>query len=242
LVSYESLLVGDPVLDNGVPRTRIQDGVLVVERGPSLVSNRASEGDAVGLARKSRLMEILTGEHLMVGGGSDPTTDPRVLFPDPAGGTAPDHTTMLNKAEKRLLAEWIDLGGQYYNDPNVSGVATISTLSSATFDQSVFPILQKTCATCHQPGGSGTGTTPTSFVNNRFVLTGSLEGDFNAALAMVGNVCDPTAPSNYLLVRPSGTTPHPANVLGAAFLPIGSPDYNTIKGWIDSGRIASGCP
>ena len=24
---------------------------------------------------------------------------------------------MLNAAEKRVLAEWIDLGGKYYNDP-----------------------------------------------------------------------------------------------------------------------------
>jgi hypothetical protein len=50
--------------------------------------------------------------------GPDPAeagSGARTAHPTP--GTAPDHATLLNAAELRLLAEWMDLGGQYYNDP-----------------------------------------------------------------------------------------------------------------------------
>ncbi|MFZ2987056.1 hypothetical protein, partial [Ideonella sp.] len=123
LVSYENLLMGEPVIDpaTGLPQTRLREGVPEVVRQPALVENGASEGDALGLARKSRLMEILTGQTLMAGSSartSHPT--PRTSLPatPPALPTViPDHSTLLNRAEKRLLAEWLDLGGQYTNDP-----------------------------------------------------------------------------------------------------------------------------
>jgi|HubBroStandDraft_1064217.scaffolds.fasta_scaffold01636_10 hypothetical protein len=35
----------------------------------------------------------------------------------------PDHTGYLTPAELRLIAEWLDVGGQYYNDPFVAPVA-----------------------------------------------------------------------------------------------------------------------
>ena len=70
----------------------------------------ASEGEALGLARKSRLDEIMSGQTLMAG------ADAAAAHPNPPA-TAPDHSKMLNAAEKRLLAEWIDTGGKYYNDP-----------------------------------------------------------------------------------------------------------------------------
>ncbi len=38
-------------------------------------------------------------------------------------GTTVDHTGYLTKAELRLIAEWIDIGAQYYNDPFVAPVA-----------------------------------------------------------------------------------------------------------------------
>jgi hypothetical protein len=38
------------------------------------------------------------------------------------GGTV-DHTGFLNAAELRLISEWLDIGGQYYNDPFVAPVA-----------------------------------------------------------------------------------------------------------------------
>ena len=139
MTSYDELMLGDPVIDpvTGLPKTRIEEGVLVIARGPALVDTAASEGEALGLARKSRLVEILSGENLMAGSAA------RTAHPNPPA-SAPDHSTMLNAAEKRLVAEWIDLGGKYYNDPfdAASGVRTLNGLSQATFEAQVFPILQ----------------------------------------------------------------------------------------------------
>jgi hypothetical protein len=67
----------------------------------------------------------------------------RIGYPTPPAG-APDHSTLLNKAEKRLLAEWMDLGGQYFNDPfdSAGRVRRIEGLSEATFLARVQPVLQ----------------------------------------------------------------------------------------------------
>jgi len=230
IASYDSLLIGKPQLDaNGQPVTRIEDGVPVIQRQPALVDTGASEGEARGLARKSRLTEIMFGEDLM----SDSSA--RAIHPNPPA-TAPNHAAMLNLAEKRLVSEWVDQGGQYYNDPfnGSSGVRTVTTLNQATFEAQVFPILMSTCAGCHQPQGSS--QTGPSFSNNRFVLVGDPVGDFNVTLTMVSDTCNPA--SNYLLSRPS-TIPHPAGALGqtTAVLPVGSSDYTTIANW-----IKTGCP
>jgi hypothetical protein len=197
-----------------------------------LVNTAASEGEALGLARKSRLIEIMSGQSLM----SDSAA--RTAHPNPPA-SAPDHTKMLNLAEKRLIAEWIDLGGQYFNDPfdAASGVRSISGLSQTTFEAQVLPILRSTCAaSCHQGVGSSNAPLPvgTSFSNDRFVLTGDVTGDYNVALTMISNACSPSA--NPLLSKPS-TVPHPANAAGSAgaVLPMGSANYNTIANWIAGG-------
>ena len=202
--SYDELMLGDPVLDatTGLPKTRIEEGVLVIARGPALVDTAASEGEALGLARKSRLGEILFGENLMAG------ADARLAHPSPPA-SAPNHATLLNAAEKRLVAEWMDLGGKYYNDPfdANSGVRQLKGLSQATFEAQVMPILRTTCAAgCHQAIGSSNSATPagTSFRNNRFVLTGDAEGDFGVTLTMITDACN--APSNYCLLY---TSPSP---------------------------------
>jgi hypothetical protein len=232
--SYEKLMLGDPLINplTGLPVTAVQNGVLVIERGPALVDNSASEGEALGLARKSRLIEILSGQSLMADSQS------RAAHPNPAA-SAPNHALMLNTAEKRLLAEWIDLGGQYFNDPfdAASGVRSISGLSETTFEAQVLPILRSTCAaSCHQGVGSSNSAVPVgaSFSNDRFVLTGDVTGDYNATLTMINNACAPS--SNPLLSKPS-TVPHPANAAGSvgAVLPLGSVNYNTIAAWIGSG-------
>lgn len=233
LTSYEELLLGDPVIDatTGLPRTTIRDGVPVIERGPALVETSSSAANTAGQARKSRLTEIMFGDTLLAGAAA------RTAHPSPPG-TAPDHATLLNAAEKRLLAEWMDLGGQYYNNPFSAGsaVRTINTLSQATFEAQVFPILRATCAaSCHQAVGSDPSVPAgASFRANRFVLTGDAEGDFNVTLTMISNTCN--AASNYLLSRPS-TVPHPAGALAQtqAVLPVGSAGYNTIAAWITSG-------
>jgi len=38
-------------------------------------------------------------------------------FEDPANNVTVDHSNFLNSAEKRLIAEWLDVGAQYYNNP-----------------------------------------------------------------------------------------------------------------------------
>jgi hypothetical protein len=230
LVSYEELLIGDPQLDaNGQPVTRLRNGVPEVQRGAPLVETSSGAASTAGQARKSRLTEILFGEVLLAGSGA------RAAHPNPPA-TAPDHATLLNSAEKRLLAEWIDLGGQYYNDPFGAGssVRTVTGLSQAAFEAQVLPVLRERCVGCHQPiGADGSGSTA-PFAGNRFVLTGDADGDYNVALTMVSDACNP--PSNYLLSRPSAV-PHPAGAIGqtTAVLPTGSAGYEAIAGWIRSG-------
>ncbi len=226
LTSYQELMVGDPVIDaiTGLPKIVIREGVPVVDRGAALVDTGASEGEALGLARKSRLTEILWGQVLFAG------ADARTAHPTPPI----DHTTLLTAAEKRLLAEWMDLGGKYYNDPfdSHSGVRVISGLSMDAFKSDVHPILKSTCAaSCHQAIGSNASTT--TFRNNRFVLTGDAEGDYNVTLTMISDAC--TAASNALLTRPS-TVPHPSgSTRTTAILPVGSAAYNTIASWVRTG-------
>ena len=236
LVSYEELLLGDPVIDaaTGRPVIRIREGVPEVVRSAPLVETSSGAVNTAGQTRKSRLGEIMWGQTLLAG------AEARVAHPNPpasvttgAGATAvtttiPNHGTLLTKAEKRLLAEWMDMGGQYYNDPfNANnGVREVATLSQASFVAQVQPILRKQCAGCHQAGVGNP--------RNRFVLTGSEEGDFNVTLTMVNNTCDVRA--NPLIYRPS-TVPHPAGDLNQinAILPVGSAGYNQIAAWISAG-------
>lgn len=230
MTSYEELVMGDPIIDEdtGLPQIVVRDGEPMVERGAALVETSSSAANSAGGTRKSRLGEILYGENLMAGAGA------RTTHPNPPN-TAPNHAAMLNKAELRLVTEWMDLGGQYYNDPfNPNGsVRYVNGLSESSFAATVQPILNRSCAaSCHQagnidpavPGGS-------TFRGNRFVLTGSTEGDFGVTLSMISNTCD--AASNYLLSRPS-SNPHPTGGTGPV-LPVGSPDYQTIATWISSG-------
>jgi hypothetical protein len=238
VVSYDELMIGDPLFDpvTGLPVTRIEEGVLVIARGPALVDTAASEGEAFGLARKSRLVEILWGQSLFSGSAT------RAAHPNPPS-SAPDHSTMLNAAEKRVVAEWIDTGSKYYNDPfdpSNGMLKIVNGLDQASFEATVFPIIKGTCAAyCHQAVGSSTSAVPigTSFRNNRFVLTGDPDGDYNVTLTMVSDACNPA--SNALLKKPS-TVPHPAGAASAAgipnaVLPVGSANYNAIANWIAGG-------
>jgi Hydrazine synthase alpha subunit middle domain/WD40-like Beta Propeller Repeat len=224
LTSYEELVVGDPVPDgSGRAQAVLVDGVPVIVRGPALVETSSSAANTAGQARKSRLTEILWGHSLLA------SIKARTTFPNPPA-SAPNHATLLNKAEKRLLAEWMDLGGQYFNDPfnSAGGIRDIGTLDLAVYIKDVEPILLRRCYNCHAAGAG--------IPSNRFVLTGSLEGDLEGTLSVINNTCD--APSNPLLRLPA-RVPHPAGNLTQtqALLPVGSADYITIATW-----IASGCP
>ena len=229
VTSYEELMVGDPVIDSvtGLPQIEVREGVPEVVRGVPLVETMG--GNAVGITRGSRLGEILYGEELKAG------AEARTAHPNPPG-TAPDHATMLNKAELRLVTEWMDLGGQYFNNPFDSSAMAANPLSETVFNTTIHPILSANCAaSCHQAGGvpGSTVAAGTSFQGNRFVLTGSPEGDLNVTLTMVSDTCN--AASNYLLSRPS-TAPHPSGAASAPVpLPVGSANYNTISSWIAAG-------
>jgi hypothetical protein len=231
VISYDRLMIGDPELDaSGRPVIFFDDGVPMLSRLAALVNTAASEGEATGLARKSRLIEILSGQALM----SDAAA--KTAHPNPPS-SAPDHSKMLNKAEMRLLAEWIDTGGKYFNDPfdPAGGVREVPTLSEDTFTASVYPIINATCAGCHAAVGStNTPTGKTSFTDNRFVLTGDPDGDFGVTLTMISDTCHP--PLDYLLARPS-TIPHPdgATSQATAVLPSDSANYATIATWISGG-------
>ena len=200
-----------------------------------MVETSSGATNTAGQARKSRLTEIVFGEALLAGAAA------RAAHPNPPA-TAPDHAALLNAAEKRLLVEWMDLGGQYYNDPFGAGsaVRSVTGLSQAAFEAQVLPILRSRCVGCHQPVGSeGTGSA-TTFSGNRYVLTGDADGDYNVTLTMVSDACAPA--TNYLLARPS-TVPHPSGALGqaAAVLPVGSAEYEAIAGWIGTGCPAGRC-
>jgi Hydrazine synthase alpha subunit middle domain len=229
LVSYEELMLGDPVIGaNGLPVTRIEDGVPVIVRGAALVEPMV--GNAGGIARASRLTEIMFGENLKSDDGA------RTTHPNPPN-TAPDHATLLNAAEKRLMVEWMDLGGQYANNPFDGGVQKVANLSQTTFEAQVLPVLRASCMDgCHLALGSNGASAGTSFLRNRFVLTGDVEGDYGVTLSMISNTC--VASSNYLLSRPS-TVPHPggATTQTTAVLPTGSAGYTAIANW-----IGTGCP
>jgi hypothetical protein len=112
-------------------------------------------------------------------------------------------------------------------------VRIVSGLSRATFDSQIHPILTNTCAQCHQPAGSDPSAS--SFQGNRFVLTGSAEGDFNVTLSMVNDACTPE--NSLLLSRPSA--PHPQTAATpTVVLPVSvdpASPYALIRQWILDG-------
>ena len=225
-LSYQSLLVGNPLLDaSGQPIINVNaDGEVMLEREEAAV--------IPGAARGSRLIERIAEQTLKA---NVSTTTQRAFCR--AGGvgclngaTWQNHVGQawsLNASERRLIAEWVDIGAQYYNDV-FDGSGSLRTpaasLSEDVFACRVQPILQSTCASCHQPGGGG-------FTANRFVLTGNTEADFSATASMVTNLTTPS--SSLLLYRPSrsatDTPPHPG---ATPVLPAGSANYTTIESWI----------
>jgi hypothetical protein len=223
MTSYQELLTGDPRIDpaTGLPVTVVRNGVPEVQRTSPLVETSSGAANTAGQARKSRLTEILWGQTLLAGAGA------RTDHPNPPAA-APNHALLLTRAERRLLAEWMDLGGQYYNDPFDAngGVRVVTALSEASFVTQVQPVLQAQCAACHQAGAGNPG--------NRFVLTGDDGGDYNVTLSLINDTCN--AAANPLLARPS-TVPHPAGATTqtTAVLPVGSAGYTQISAWISQG-------
>ena len=248
--SYSELMVGDPILDaNGLPTITIKsDGDIEIERERAPVS--------IASSRSSILMAVLYNQALKA--GARQITKSGVLTDEDIASISINHSSMTNASERRVINEWIDLGGQYYNtafiatagDAGSTGGTKLmqselrtppSGLSESVFNASVHPILMARCAQCHQAfGGNGaTGAANQLFTGrNRFVLTGNQEGDYNITTTMVTDVTSP-ATSN-LLTKPTSTNAaiHSQISDGAggtqAVMSISESDYTVISNWITS--------
>ena len=244
LTSYQELMLGDPILGpNGLPIITIDDdGEVMMAREAPLVSTGSSRQSS----RTSHLMEKLYEQELRAPQSLEPPTV--------------NHKDILNPSELRLVAEWIDIGAQYYNDPfdDTDGFKELSEtrgglqgLDEDFFDNNVHPVLLSRCASCHQAFGA-TGALPdlsapnAQFVgSNRFVLTGNPSGDFNVTVGMVTDVC--AGENNELLLRPTSDSvpPNPAHPLlgpNTPVLDMASSEYGTILTWITMGAAANNCP
>ncbi|MEK7412147.1 MAG: hypothetical protein AAB263_02385, partial [Planctomycetota bacterium] len=224
VASYDALMIGKPRLSNGLPVLVERDGEIEVDREAPLAEP--------GLARATKLIMRIFAEGLK----------------PPADLAADAHAQYLNISEKRVIAEWIDLGGTYYNDPcetRINGSCTkfrtVTGLDQTVFETRIQPLMLTECAGCHVAVGRGPNDPP--FQAKRLVLTGSVEGDFNVTSTMVNNVCDPT--KSYLLRYPTSTLtavpPEPAHphILDNTS-PI-SPLYTEILQWITAAKTANGC-
>jgi hypothetical protein len=222
-VSYESLLIGDPVIDpiTGLPQLREEDGEIEIVREPALV-------DTPGLARSTTLIGRIFSHGMK---------------PD-AEVAADAHNSYLNPSERRLVAEWIDVGAQYYNDPcrtraangRCTAYRAVSGLSESVFTATIQPLLLTQCAGCHVAVGRTVNDPP--FQAKHLVLTGS-EGDFNVTASVVNNVCSPA--TSYLLSYPTSTlggTPNHPHIFDAD---MANASYSAIFNWIDAARAANGC-
>jgi hypothetical protein len=207
LQSYEELVIGDPLMgEDGLPIIRQMDEdsleLEVVREAPLVGGSNSRSG-----SRSSHLTEILYGEELRASQSLD--------------DIAQDHTGLLNASELRLVNEWMDLGAQYLNTPYQSDAgadgyfavseirSSVSSLNASTYESEIHPLLMDWCARCHQPfGGDGlTGPLNGEFEFSKFVLTGSVEGDFNITASMVNDVSDPA--NTPLLARPSSDSIDP---------------------------------
>jgi hypothetical protein len=236
--SYESLTMGPITFDpnTGLPTiTFSDDGDEEISRAPAQIAT----GSSTDSSRSSQFFEEMFGQQIHSG----------ITLP----AQTVSHVGMLNVSEIRLLAEWTDLGGQYYNDPyksdnnkTLANLRGVVSLDQDFYNNSVHPILMNRCASCHQAfGGNGSSANNGNdqFQSNQFVLTGNLKGDYGVTLSMVTDICHPA--QNPLLVRPSWSDitnmPHPplpGSTPPAPVLPTTDKDYATIFQWIASGTCS----
>ncbi|GMR20823.1 MAG: hypothetical protein BMS9Abin36_1420 [Gammaproteobacteria bacterium] len=248
--SYETLMVGPVVIDpaTGLPVLQENNGVVEVQRETGMVQT--------GFARGSRLVEVLSGDELAAAGAANDT-----------GGT--DHTVMVNASELRLISEWADIGGQYYNSPfNADGSSRfVSGLSEASFsncdadplnNDCPHEVLINRCGSCHLAIGRPDDTIAPDFGSSgidRFVLTNNTPGDFGVTITLVNDVCTPA--NSYLLAypvvyntggaidHPVGTPDDPLTPLvdeSAAVMTAVEADFLTLSNWIAEAQAANSCP
>ncbi len=237
MVAYESLTLGVPELDNeGNPVTEIVNGEVEIVRADAVVD----VGSAVQSSRSSHLIEKLYETELRA----------EQLLPV----ASVNHAGMLNQSEMRLVQEWVDIGAQYHNTPYVSGAGDDGVyaldevrgapagLDEDVFESSIQLVLLSRCGSCHSARGSDGAVNP-DFSGRRFVLTGSVEGDFNNTISMIADVCQPQ--SSALLLRPvvvaSNGVVHPA-IDGEPVMNTADADYQVILSWINQSDAVTNCP
>jgi hypothetical protein len=239
--SYQRLMLGEPRLDpiTSRPVIVVLDNELVVAREPAAVTP--------GSARSSRLVARLYEQQLMASSlvhlgqatVSRPVCAPGAvdIFTGAANASCQNHKGILNASELRLVNEWIDLGGLYYNDPRKpdgSLRSNVALLDQGKFERCIMPLFGTaaqpgSCASCHQAVNN---VNFTASPNNRFVLTGNAEGDFNVTATYVTDV---KTPDNSLLLSRPTHNPHPGTFPGDVMpMPVGSVNYIAIKDWISN--------
>lgn len=237
--SYESLVLGTvEYAEPGAPLTAIVDDRPILKRRPARVTP--------GAARSSYLVEKLYEQELV----AEQTLSSTV-----------DHRGFLNRAERRLIVEWIDLGAPYYTEPfgpdlDGNGVRNLSEVRGAvagldvdSFRKDVLPILLERCGRCHRPTGPQNPAQPAPVPDtNHFILSGSPDSDFNSVRAYLTDAITPA--QSQLLARAAsdgtvGQPPHPVvtsrtepNVTVPVFDPVRpvdsttAEDYQRIMNWI----------
>jgi hypothetical protein len=108
LNSYEELLFAhnEQALNNGA----LQDVMISVPGPPDPVT---------GLPTMV-MVPVSLAPPMAAGSASGSVVKFLRLFDGTYHGAVPDHTGYLTPAELRLIAEWLDIGAQYYNDPFVA--------------------------------------------------------------------------------------------------------------------------
>jgi len=212
VLSYNNLLIGRFVLDeNGTP--------LIETNGASSTFRRALPLVNAGYARGSYLVEKIMGTELFA---------EKIL---PADGL--DHSQFLSDDEKKLIAEWIDMGAQYFNSPfdeNNQLRILEPSLSSFTFANTVHQSLLGQCGSCHALTNAN-GRPNQSYEDSNFILTGKLNDDFSSSISMVNDIANPL--QSYLLARPAGMLDtHHFRLGGEPLLTPSNGLYTQIEQWI----------
>ncbi|MDX1810877.1 MAG: hypothetical protein R3240_02950 [Gammaproteobacteria bacterium] len=216
MASYDALTKGAIVYnDNGQPYFETVNSILRLKTGVPLVK--------AGYARGSHLIEVLFKQELFAENG-------RVV-----GGR--DHSRLLWDTQTRLVAEWIDGGAQYYNDPYVNGEfpQLLQALDYGDYESKLHDQIISACDGCHSPTTVG-GLANAEFQESSFVLMRNKVSDFAAVSAMVNNRENPAA--SYILAIPSNTSgvhnkfANDSSKTPEAYLPVGSNLYNQIANWI----------
>ncbi len=116
LVSYRELMFGDNEQELDDMGALVDRLIPVLDGNGNPVFETDDEGNLI-LDADGQPIPVLTTVGvppvLSVGGAR---SSPAFFAPFAAGGT---HAGWMSAAELRLLAEWLDIGGQYYNDPFV---------------------------------------------------------------------------------------------------------------------------